>query len=364
MSILTQPAVPSALKHKRATATVFADPLSQALLSRIEQIAPSEANALIIGDTGTGKELVARQIHQLSHRAKGPFIAVNCGAFTESLVESELFGHEKGAFTGAINSRVGWFEAAHNGTLFLDEIGDLSLPMQVKLLRVLQEREIVRVGSLKSIPINVRIIAATNVDLEHAVQDGRFREDLFYRLHVALLRIPRLAERRGDILPLVKHFIQVYQTNPHDTPLRLSQLALKKLSLHSWPGNIRELENTIQHAILVSEKGVIEPEDISFSSIQSASSFSRAEPFNLQNATSAVANIKDIQDAGQLLEQTFLQIFQAANQLKHDNINELIEEKFIRSAYQHCQYNQVHTARLLGVTRNVIRTRLIKYGLL
>ncbi|MDC5637426.1 sigma-54 factor interaction domain-containing protein, partial [Acinetobacter baumannii] len=163
--------MPSALKHKRATATVFADPLSQALLSRIEHIAPSEANALIIGDTGTGKELVARQIHQLSHRAKGPFIAVNCGAFTESLVESELFGHEKGAFTGAINSRVGWFEAAHNGTLFLDEIGDLSLPMQVKLLRVLQEREIVRVGSLKSIPINVRIIAATNVDLEHAVQD-------------------------------------------------------------------------------------------------------------------------------------------------------------------------------------------------
>ena len=364
MSILTHASVPSALKHKRATATVFADPLSQALLSRIEQIAPSDANALIIGDTGTGKELVARQIHQLSYRAKGPFIAVNCGAFTESLVESELFGHEKGAFTGAINSRVGWFEAAHNGTLFLDEIGDLSLSMQVKLLRVLQEREIVRVGSLKPIPINVRIIAATNVDLEHAVQDGRFREDLFYRLHVALLRIPRLSERRADILPLVKHFIQVYQTNPLETPLRLSQLALKKLSLHSWPGNIRELENTIQHAILVSQNGVIEPEDISFSGIQTASYASRIEPFNIHKATSALSNIQNIQDAGQLLEQTFLQIFQAVDQLKQDNINELIEEKFIRSAYQHCQYNQVHTARLLGVTRNVIRTRLIKYGLL
>lgn len=362
MSILTHPNVPSALKHKRATATVFEDPLSQALLARIEQIAPSEANALIIGDTGTGKELVARQIHQLSHRAKGPFVAVNCGAFTESLVESELFGHEKGAFTGAINTRVGWFEAAHNGTLFLDEIGDLSLSMQVKLLRVLQEREIVRVGSLKPIPINVRIIAATNVDLEKAVQDGRFREDLFYRLHVALLKIPRLSERRDDILPLAKHFIQVYQTDPHATPLRLSQLALKKLTLHPWPGNIRELENTIHHAVLVSKNGVIEPEDITFSSIQSAAQ--KAEPFSFASISAVNGTIQDLQDAGQLLEQTFQSIFQSSEQFKQTNINELIEEKFIRSAYEYCQYNQVHTAKLLGVTRNVIRTRLIKYGLL
>ncbi|MGX5699037.1 sigma-54 interaction domain-containing protein [Acinetobacter kookii] len=362
MSILTHPNVPSALKHKRATATVFEDPLSQALLARIEQIAPSEANALIIGDTGTGKELVARQIHQLSHRAKGPFVAVNCGAFTESLVESELFGHEKGAFTGAINTRVGWFEAAHNGTLFLDEIGDLSLSMQVKLLRILQEREIVRVGSLKPIPINVRIIAATNVDLEKAVQDGRFREDLFYRLHVALLRIPRLSERRDDILPLAKHFIQVYQTDPHATPLRLSQLALKKLTLHPWPGNIRELENTIHHAVLVSKNGVIEPEDITFSSIQSIAQ--KTEPFSFASISAVNGTIKDLQDAGHLLEQTFQHIFQSSEQFKQTNINELIEEKFIRSAYEYCQYNQVHTAKLLGVTRNVIRTRLIKYGLL
>lgn len=365
MSILTHPSVPSALKHKRATATVFEDPLSQALLARIEQIAPSEANALVIGDTGTGKELVARQIHQLSHRAKGPFIAVNCGAFTESLAESELFGHEKGAFTGAINTRVGWFEAAHNGTLFLDEIGDLTLSMQVKLLRVLQEREIVRVGSLKPIPINVRIIAATNVDLEQAVQDGRFREDLFYRLHVALLKIPKLAERRGDILPLAKYFIQIYQTNPHATPLRLSQLAQKKLISHTWPGNIRELENTIHHAVLVSQNGVIEPENISFSTMQFLQNHQlRHDKNKTFNELKAASELQTPNDISQLLEHTFQHVFEASSQLNDINVNELIEEKFIRSAYQYCEYNQVQTAKLLGVTRNVIRTRLIKYGLL
>ena len=361
MSILTHPHVRTASKHYRATATVFADPRSQALLARIEQIAPSEANALILGDTGTGKELVARQIHQLSQRAQGPFIAVNCGALTESLAESELFGHEKGAFTGAIQNRIGWFEAAHNGTLFLDEIGDLSLAMQVKLLRVLQEREIVRVGSLKPIPINVRIIAATHVDLEQAVQQKRFREDLFYRLHVALLKIPKLSERRGDILPLAKHFVEVYQTDPHATPLRFSSLAIKKMNLHSWPGNIRELENTIHHAVLVSRNGVIEPDDISFAGIQTQ----RSHRNNLRYESGLEdAPILDLDDAAKRLEHTFQSIFAASNHMDEANIHELIEEKFIRSAYAYCQYNQVHTAKLLGVTRNVVRTKLLKYGLL
>lgn len=361
MSILTHPQVSAALRHKKATATVFDDPASLALLARIQQIAPSEANALIIGDTGTGKELVARKIHQMSHRAHGPFIAVNCGAFTESLAESELFGHEKGAFTGAIHTRVGWFEAAHNGTLFLDEIGDLSLSMQVKLLRILQEREIVRVGSLKPIPINVRIIAATNVDLEQAVQEGRFREDLFYRLHVALLRIPKLSQRKGDILALAKHFIQVYQTDPHATPLRLSPLALKKLQHHSWPGNIRELENTIHHSVLVSQNGCIEPEDISFSNIQFSNTLISKENINFKSGELNLPKIQNIHDVQQLLEQCFHHIFNHAENIAKDNINDLVEEKFIRTAYQYCQYNQVHTAKLLGVSRNIIRSRLIKY---
>lgn len=365
MSIFIHPLISQTRRQERATATVFEDPLSKALLERIQQIAPSDANALIIGETGTGKELVARQIHDLSHRTKGPFIAVNCGALTESLAESELFGHEKGAFTGAINQRIGWFEAAHNGTLFLDEIGDLSLPMQVKLLRILQEREIIRVGSLKPISINVRIIAATNVDLEKAVIEGKFREDLFYRLYVALLRIPRLADRRDDILPLAKYFVERYQTNPHETPLRLSALAAKKLIQHRWPGNIRELENTMHHAVLVSQNGVIEPEDISFSNLVTGNIKSAGFP-NRHSYTTVDLNsaIHNFQDAEQLLQATFKQLFEASPHVPELNINELIEECFIRGAYEHCQYNQVRTAKLLGVTRNVIRTRLLKYALI
>ncbi|MDQ9011482.1 sigma-54 dependent transcriptional regulator [Acinetobacter gerneri] len=349
-------------QKKRATATVFEDPISLALLHRIQQVAPSDANALIIGETGTGKELVARQIHALSQRAQGPFIAVNCGALTESLAESELFGHEKGAFTGAIQQRIGWFEAAHNGTLFLDEIGDLSLPMQVKLLRILQEREIIRVGSLKPIPINVRIIAATNVNLEQAVLEGKFREDLFYRLYVALLNIPKLADRRGDILPLAKFFVEKYQTNQHQTPIKISQLAHKKLIQHRWPGNIRELENTIQHAVLVSQHSIIEPDDISFSNLQKM--YLKTSSQYYEDLEVSPNEIKNIQDAKSLLSSTFQNLFQSSPVLRDLNINELIEESFIRSAYEFCEYNQVNTAKLLGVTRNVIRTRLIKYGLL
>ncbi|NHB59058.1 sigma-54-dependent Fis family transcriptional regulator [Acinetobacter sp. 194] len=366
MSILTHPSVSATVRYERATATVFEDPLSKALLERIEQIAPSDANALIIGETGTGKELVARQIHALSHRAKGPFIAVNCGALTETLAESELFGHEKGAFTGAISQRIGWFEAAHNGTLFLDEIGDLSFAMQVKLLRILQEREIVRVGSLKPIHINVRIIAATNVNLEQAVLAGRFREDLFYRLYVALIKIPKLAERREDILPLAKFFVERYQTNPHATPLKFSPLAIRKLLQHSWPGNIRELENTMHHAVLVSQNGLIEPECISFSNLFHSNAKHKAllSKDNLRPENAVEHDIQSLQDAEFLLKNTFQQLFKASEQLSDLNINELIEEQFIRSAYDFCENNQVHTARLLGVTRNVVRTRLIKYGLL
>lgn len=365
MSILTHPSVSRTTRFERARATVFEDPLSQALLERIEQIAPSDANALIIGETGTGKELVARKIHDLSHRTNGPFIAVNCGALTESLAESELFGHEKGAFTGAIQQRTGWFEAANNGTLFLDEIGDLSLSMQVKLLRILQEREIVRVGSLKPIRINVRIIAATNVDLEKAVLEGRFREDLFYRLYVALIRIPKLSARRDDILPLAKFFVERYQTNPHATPLKFSPLAIKKLLQHPWPGNIRELENTIHHAVLVSQNGVIEPDDISFSNLfQSHLKISSNLAFDHDSLNNLLPEIQASQDAEQLLKLTFEHLFQSSKKFPDLNINELIEEQFIRSAYQHCENNQVHTARLLGVTRNVIRTRLLKYDLL
>lgn len=200
MQLLTLPPSPALATSIRATAQVFEDPKSQALLAHLQQVAPSDASVLIIGETGTGKELVARHIHNLSARRNRPFVAVNCGAFSESLVEAELFGHEKGAFTGALSAKAGWFEEANGGTLFLDEIGDLPMAIQVKLLRVLQEREVVRLGSRKSIPIDVRVLAATNVQLEKAINAGHFREDLYYRLDVVNLELSPLRDRPGDIL--------------------------------------------------------------------------------------------------------------------------------------------------------------------
>jgi len=208
--MLTLPETVAGPLSVRAKALVFEDPLSRALLARIERIAPSDAPVLVTGETGTGKELVARQVHALSFRAARPFVAVNAGAFSESLAESELFGHEKGAFTGAHSAKAGWFEAAHGGTLFLDEIGDLPMPLQVKLLRVLQEQEVTRVGSRRAIPIDVRLIAATNVDLQAAIAAGQFREDLLYRLKVSSLSLPPLRDRPGDIPALAQHFLDRY----------------------------------------------------------------------------------------------------------------------------------------------------------
>ena len=242
MQLLTLPATPALATSIRATAQVFENPASKALLAHLQQIAPSDASVLIIGETGTGKELVARHIHQLSHRQNQPFVAVNCGAFAESLVEAELFGHEKGAFTGALTSKAGWFEEADGGTLFLDEIGDLPLTIQVKLLRVLQEQEVVRLGSRKSTPINVRVLAATNVNLEQAIDAGHFREDLYYRLNVVSLGLLPLRERPGDILPLARHFLKTYRQRLPHGPTSLSECAEQVLIHHPWQGNIRELK--------------------------------------------------------------------------------------------------------------------------
>ncbi|MFZ4651968.1 MAG: sigma 54-interacting transcriptional regulator, partial [Rubrivivax sp.] len=207
--LLTLPAGPASALSIRAKAMLFEDPRSLRLLAEVERVARSEATVLMIGETGTGKELIARHIHRKSGR-RGPFLAVNCGAFSESLIDAELFGHEAGAFTGAATARAGWFEAADGGTLFLDEIGDLPLPLQVKLLRVLQERQVVRLGSRKAVPLDVRLVAATNIDLQRAVDAQRFRADLFWRLSVATLELPPLRERPGDVLPLARHFVGVY----------------------------------------------------------------------------------------------------------------------------------------------------------
>jgi Nif-specific regulatory protein len=224
---------------------------------QIAQVAPSGATVLIRGESGTGKELVAHAIHYNSPRSSKPFVKVNCAALPESLIESELFGHEKGAFTGAVTRKRGRFELAEGGTLFLDEIGDLSPAMQVKLLRALQEREFERVGGTETIKVNVRLITATNVDLEQAVSDGRFRSDLYYRLNVFSIYLPPLRERKTDILLLADHFLEKYGRQNGKRIKRISTPAIDMLMSYHWPGNVRELENLVERATLVCEGNVI-----------------------------------------------------------------------------------------------------------
>ncbi|MBD8602763.1 sigma-54-dependent Fis family transcriptional regulator [Pseudomonas sp. CFBP 8771] len=343
MQLLTLPPSPALATSIRATAQVFEDPKSRALLAHLEQVAPSEASVLIIGETGTGKELVARHIHNLSGRRNKPFVAVNCGAFSESLVEAELFGHEKGAFTGALTAKAGWFEEANGGTLFLDEIGDLPMPIQVKLLRVLQEREVVRLGSRKSIPIDVRVLAATNVLLEKAINAGNFREDLYYRLDVVSLELVPLRERPGDIIALTRHFLDVYCKRLGYKQATLSPEAEHKLLHYSWPGNIRELENVIHHTLLICRNGVIERDDLRLSNMR------------IERADDSPA-VDDSVEAS--LDRLFQRLFDE----QVGDLHEKVEEALLRSAYRFSHCNQVHTANLLGLSRNVTRTRLIKMG--
>jgi two-component system response regulator HydG len=235
------------------------------LLDRAVRIAPTEATVLLTGESGTGKELVARAIHAGSRRSDRPFVPVNCAAITETLLESELFGHAKGSFTGAVRARRGLFEEASGGTLFIDEIGETTLGFQAKLLRALQEGEIRRVGESLPVKVDVRVIAATNQDLKRAIAERRFREDLFYRLNVVPLRIPPLRERREDIPLLAAHFLERYNRRT-GAAKAFSQEALARLVGHDWPGNVRELENMVEQAAALSETPVIRPADVSFAS--------------------------------------------------------------------------------------------------
>ena len=325
----------------RASALVFSDPMSRQLLDYLERVAPSEATVLIQGETGTGKELVAHHVHELSDRRGGPFVAVNCAALSEHLIDAELFGHRKGAFTGADSDRAGWFETAQRGTLFLDEIGDLPLGAQVKLLRVLQQREVVRVGARTPIPVDFRLVAATNVDLKAAVEAGHFRADLYYRLSVAEVRLPPLRERPGDIAPLARYFLRTYAERMGDRPVQFTPQALARLQGHGWPGNIRELENVIHHTLLICRGDEIGPRDIHL-------------PERPQVAGEAATAPEE------RLQQVLWELLTRGT----SDLHATTERILIETAYRYCGDHQIQTAEALGISRHVLRERLQRLGVI
>ncbi|HEX7025411.1 MAG TPA: sigma-54 dependent transcriptional regulator [Gemmatimonadales bacterium] len=249
---------------RRKDRSVVARPIGKSrrfteVLKLAEVVAPTDSTVLIQGESGTGKEVIARYIHNLSGRADGPFLSINCGALPENLLESELFGHVKGSFTGAVRDKQGLFAAARGGTFFLDEVGEMPPSLQIKLLRVLQEREVIPVGATETIPVDVRIVAATNRDLEEEVRRGTFRSDLFYRLNVIALELPSLRDRRDDLVLLIDHFFQEMATERESAPKALSSDALDAVMVYDWPGNVRELQNALEHAVVLSKGTLIEP---------------------------------------------------------------------------------------------------------
>ncbi len=297
----------------------------QEVLSLVHRVAGSDATVLLQGESGTGKELIARAIHHASPRAAGPLVRVNCAALPESLLETELFGHEKGAFTGAATARQGRFELAHGGTLFLDEIGDVPLHLQVKLLRVLQEREFERVGSSRPLPVDVRLIAATHRDLPALVRRGAFRDDLYYRINVVTIVVPPLRERREDIPPLIDHFVRRYAAANHKPIVGLTGEARDLLLRYDYPGNVRELENLIERAVVLTRDDVIGAADL---------------PLTLHDPPGEAAGGVGLTAAV-----------------------EALERRLIREALAGAGGVQTRAADALGVSERVLRYKLRKYGL-
>lgn len=296
-------------------------PAMKKVFADIEKVASTDANVLILGENGTGKELVARALHNRSHRATGPFISVDLGAINESIFESELFGHVKGAFTDAREDRPGRFEIANKGTLFLDEIGNLSLPLQSKLLTVIQNRQVTRVGSNKPIPVNIRLVCATNSDIYGMVALNSFRQDLLYRINTVEIQLPPLRERGEDIILLSEHFLEAYGRKYNKPKMRFSPTTLKKLEKYHWPGNIRELQHAVERAVIMSDTNIIQSSDFSFSLPDSK-----------------------------------------GNEKQHINLEE-VERNAIKKVISKHGGNISHAAKELGLTRAALYRRIEKYGL-
>jgi DNA-binding NtrC family response regulator len=318
----------------------------QAIYKEIGRAAAKPVNVLIRGETGAGKELVARALYQHSDRANGPFIAINCAAIPETLLESELFGHERGSFTGAETRRIGRFEQANNGTIFLDEIGDMSLGTQVKLVRVLQEQSLQRLGGKETIPINVRVIAATHRDLEKAIQGKQFREDLYYRLSVVVLRLPALRERREDIPELTQYFLRKHGVSFGISNPSIHSEAMRVLQSHDWPGNVRQLENAIRKMLLLAGSYTI-----------------TADHANAALASQPVGE----KDGAASLHELASRLLSAAqrNELTdaRNRIVEAAEKEIVAQAIERTHGNQLQAARLLGMSRLTLREKLRQFGL-
>jgi len=328
-------------------ALVGRHPRMQEVYKAIGRIAASDVTVLLRGESGTGKEVVARAIHHYSRRAGRPFVAVSSAAIPATLLESELFGHERGAFTDAKERKLGKLELAHGGTLFLDEIGDMPVELQTKLLRALQERTIERVGGQDSIRIDVRVLAATNRDLEALMKDGRFREDLFYRLNVVTLNLPPLRERRRDIPLLVEHFLAKYATELGERGVAPD--ALDRLVGHDWPGNVRELENVIQRAMVMATSGVILPEHLPIGAVSAAASVA------VDASLEEIIERKLIECVRGLREHTSAHLYGL--------MIGLVEKPLLRAVLRETRGNQVRAAQILGINRNTLRKKLTEHGI-
>ena len=317
---------------------VTRDPSMQSVMTLADQVAPSDASILITGESGVGKEVMARYVHRKSRRATRPFISVNCAAIPENLLESELFGHEKGSFTGAVARRIGKFEEADGGTLLLDEISEMDGRLQAKLLRALQEREIDRVGGSRPVKVDIRILATSNRDLVAAARDGSFREDLLYRLNVMNLRLPPLRERPADVIALAEHFIRKYSAANGVPERPLSAIARQRLLNHRWPGNVRELENAMHRAVLLSTGSEIEEVAIRLPDGQPMSAAPDAQ-------TARTASM-----AAEAASRGFVGQTVAA-----------VEQQLIIDTLSHCLGNRTHAANILGISIRTLRNKLKEY---